>query len=89
MDVVDTRPDLVGVAVMLEGVEQLHVALRCLDGDDVGVKILNRRENVVEIRVAEVRVRLESVGDTRSSQLERGEGPRQVATPVGLAQRKL
>lgn len=34
MDVVDTRADLVGVAVRLEDVEELKVGLGSLDGDD-------------------------------------------------------
>jgi len=54
MDVINTRADLVGVAIMLEGVEKFHVALGGLDRDDVSIKTLDRREDVVEIRVTEV-----------------------------------
>ena len=58
VDVVNTRADLVGVAVLLEGLEQLEVALGRLDGDDVGVKTLDGGEDVIEVGVAEVRVGL-------------------------------
>lgn len=75
MDIVDTRTNLVGVAIVLEGIEELHVALRGLDGDDVGVKSLDRGEDVVEVRVAEVGVSLQSVRDTSSGELERWERP--------------
>lgn len=34
MDVVDTRADLVGVAVRLEDVKELEVGLGSLDGDN-------------------------------------------------------
>ena len=89
VDIVDTRPNLVGVAVLLEGVEQLHVALRRLDGDDISIKTLDGWEDVVEVGVAEVRVGLERVGDTSSGELERREGPVEVRLPVGLAKREL
>lgn len=88
VDVIHTRPDLVRVAVVLEGVEELHVALRRLDGDDVGVEVLDGREDVVKVGVAEVRVGLESVADTGGRDLEGGEGPRQVLSPVSLAKRE-
>ena len=89
VDVVDTRPDLVGVAVVLEGVEELHVALRRLDRDDIGIERLDGREDVVKVGVAEVRVGLERIGNTSSGELERREGPVEVGLPVSLAERKL
>ena len=89
MDVVDTGPDLVRVAVVLEGVEELEVALRRLNGDDVGIKRLNGGEDVVEVGVAEVRVGLERIGDTSGGELERRESPVEVGLPVSLAERKL
>ena len=89
VNVVDTGADLVRVAVVLEGVEELHVALRRLNGDDIGIERLNGGEDVVEVGVAEVRVGLESVRDTSGGKLERGEGPVEVRLPVSLAERKL
>ena len=49
VDIVDTGTDLVGVAVPLEGVEQLHVSLGSFNGDDVSIKTLDRGEDVVEV----------------------------------------
>ena len=89
VDVVDTGADLVGVTVVPEGGEELHVALRCLNRDDIGVKVLDRGEDVVEIGVAEVRVGLESIGDTSGGELERWQSPREVSLPVDLAEREL
>jgi hypothetical protein len=56
VDVVDTRTNLVGVAVLLEGVEELHVTLRELDRNDIGIETLNGGEDVTKVGVAEVRV---------------------------------
>ena len=89
VDVVDTGADLVRVAVLLERLEELHVALGRLDRDDVRVEALDGREDVVEVGVAEVRVGLERVGNTGSGELERREGPVEVCLPVSLAERKL
>lgn len=89
MDIVDTRTDLVRVAVLLEGVEELHVALRRLDGDDVGIKALDGGEDVVEIGVTEVGVGLKLVGDTSSGELERVHSPCQVGVPVRATEREL
>ena len=89
VDVVDTRADLVGVAVLFEGVKEFHVTLGSLNGDNIGVKVLDRGEDVVEIGVAEVRVGLESIGDTSGGELERWQSPREVSLPVDLAEREL
>jgi hypothetical protein len=64
VDIIDTGADLVRVAVVLEGVEELHVSLGGLDGNDIGVKTLDGGEDVVKVRVTEVGVRLQLVGDT-------------------------
>ena len=89
VDVVDTRTDLVGVTVLLEGLQELHVTLRGLDGDDISVKSLDRGEDVVEVGVAEVGVGLQSIGDTSGGELEGRQRPREVGLPVNLAERKL
>lgn len=70
MDVVDTGADGVGVAVVLEGVEQLQVSLGGLDGDDIGVETLDGGEDVVEVGVAEVRVGLGLVLEAGGGELE-------------------
>ena len=87
MDVIYARTDLVRVTVVLEGVEQLHVALGSLDGDDIGVKTLNGGEDIVEVRVAEMRVGLELVGDASSGQLERVNSPFEVGIPIRATER--
>ena len=89
MDVIDTRPDLVGVAKLLEGGEQLEVRLGGLDRDDVGIKTLNGGEDVVEVGVTEVRVGLGRVGDTGSGELEGVHSPGEVVIPVDTTERKL
>lgn len=54
MDVIDTRADLIGVSIMLEGVEEFHVGLGGLNRNDISIKTLDGWEDVIEIRVAEV-----------------------------------
>lgn len=89
MNVVDTRANLVGVPVMFEGGEELHVGLGSFDGDDVSIQTLDRGENVVEVRVAEVRVGLELVGNTSGGKLEGVNSPLEVGVPVRTAERQL
>jgi hypothetical protein len=89
VDIVDTRPDLVGVAELLEGREQLEVGLGRLDGDNVRIKTLDRGEDVVEVGVAEVRVGLGRVSDTGGGELEGVDSPGEVAVPVNATERKL
>ena len=49
VDIIDTRANLVGVSIMFEGVEKLHVSLGSLDGDNVSIKTLDGGEDVVEV----------------------------------------
>lgn len=63
MDIVNARANLVRVSIVLEGVEEFHVALRRFDRDDISIKTLDGWEDIVEVGVTEVRVGLESVGD--------------------------
>lgn len=85
VNVVDTGANLVGVAVVLEGVEKLHVGLGGLDGDDIGVETLDGGEDVVEVGVAEVRMGLELIGDASSRELEGVNGPLEIGIPVRAA----
>lgn len=89
MNVVDTGPNLVRIAKLLESAEQLEVALRRLDRDDIRIKALDRWENIVEVRVAEVGVSLSLVRDTGGSESEGVNSPFEVVVPVDTAQRKL
>ena len=70
MDVVNTGTNLVSISVVLEGLEQLHVALGRLDRDDIGIQTLDGREDIVEVGVAEVRVGLSGISDTSSGETE-------------------
>lgn len=89
MNVVNTGTDLVGVSVLLEGVEQLHVTLGSLDGDDIGIETLDRREDIVKVRVTEVGVSLQSIGNTSSRELEGVNCPLEIAVPINATKRKL
>lgn len=89
VDVVDTRTDLIGVTVLLEGLQQFHVALRELDRNDIGVKTFNRRENIAEVGVAEVGMSLSVITDTRCSELKGVNRPFQVLVPVRATKRQL
>lgn len=89
VDVIDTGADVVLVAEFLEGGEELHVALRGFDGNDIGVETLDRREDVVEVGVTEVRVGLGLVLNTSSRQAEGIDSPGEVSVPVLAAERQL
>jgi hypothetical protein len=89
VDVIDARPNLVGVPVVLEGVEKLHVALGCLDRNDISIETLNRWEDIVEVGVTEVRMGLEGVSDARCGQLKGVNSPFEVRIPVSTAKGQL
>lgn len=89
MDIVDTRANLVGVAVVLEGVEKLHVTLRSLNGNDVSIQALDGGENVIEVRVAEVGVSLELISDAGSGEFEGVNSPLEVGVPVSTTEGEL
>ena len=89
MDVVNTRANLIRVAVLLERMQELHIALGGLDGDDISVKTLDGGEDVVEIGIAEVGVSLEGIRHTRGGELKRINSPLEVTVPVHATQGKL
>ena len=89
MDIVNTRTNLVGVSVMLEGLEQLHVALGRLDRDDIGIQTLDGREDIIKVGVAEVGVGLGGIGDTSGGETEGVNSPSEVPFPIGTTKRKL
>lgn len=78
VDVVHTGANVAGVLLVLEDLEQLSIALGVLDGQDIGVKSGDGVEEILELRVAEVRVNLGRVLDTSSRKLEGVDGPREV-----------
>ena len=89
MDVVNTGSNLVSISVVLEGLEQLHITLRCLDRDDIGIQTLDGWEDIIEVRVAEVGVGLGSIGDASGGEAEGVNGPGEVVFPISTSERKL
>jgi hypothetical protein len=58
VNVVDTRADVAGVSLVNEDLEELSVRLAVLNGEDVGIESRDGVEEVLELRVTEVRVDL-------------------------------
>ena len=85
---ISSRSNVVSVCVLLEDLEELEVRLGSLDGNDVGVHLLEDVPDVVEVGVAEVRVDLSVVLYTSSRELERIDGPSEVGVPVCSSKRE-
>lgn len=89
VDVVDTRADVAGVRLVDEDLEELGITLAVLDRQDIGIESGDGVEEVLELRVAEVRVDLSRVLDTGSRELERVDGPAEVGlTLLARAERE-
>ena len=88
MNVIDARADLVRILEVVERVEQLHVGARGLDRDHVGIHVGDRRDDVVELRIAHVGVDLRLVRHAVGGDAERFDGPVEVFLPLRLAQRQ-
>ena len=88
VDVVYTRANLVRVSVRLECAEEFHIALGCLDGDDIGIETFDGGEDVIEVRVAEMRVCLGGVLDTCRRETEGVNCPCEIVIPVFAAERE-
>ena len=78
MDVVDTGSDVSGVSLVDEDVEKLGIRLAVLDGEDISIESGNGVEEVLELRVTEVRVDLSGVLDTGGGETESLDGPVEV-----------
>lgn len=78
MDVIDTRTDVAGVSLLDEDLEQLGVRLAVLNAQNIGIQSGNGVEEVLELRVAEVRVDLSTIGDTTGRQAECTHSPGEV-----------
>lgn len=85
VDVVDTGADVAGVLLVNEDAEQLGIGLGVLNGENIGVESGNGVEEVLELRVTEVRVDLSTVGDTGGGQLEGVDGPLEVGNALGAS----
>src|SRR5690606_16071450 len=88
MDVVNSGPDVVGIVEGTEGLEQLHLGARRLDGDDVGIHRGNRLDHIVELAVAHVRVDLRFIAHAAGAQAEGIHRPVEIVLPGGAAQRQ-
>jgi hypothetical protein len=89
MNVINTRADLIRVTILLESMQELHVALGGLDRDDISVKALDGGEDVVEVGITEVGVGLEGIRHTRGGELKGINSPLEVTVPVHATQGKL
>lgn len=78
VDVIDTGTDVTGVGLINEDLEQLSVRLAVLNAQNIGVQRSNGVEEVLELRVTEVRVDLGAVGDAGGGQTESTDSPGQV-----------
>jgi len=88
MDVVNTGADLVRVFEMIENIQKFHVGTGGFNGNDVGVHRRDRRDDVVELRVAHMGVDLGFVLHTVGGDTERFDRPIEVFRPLGAAQGK-
>ena len=89
MNIIDTRTNFVRIAELLEGAKEFKITLGRFDRNDIGIEALDRGEDVVEIRVAEVGVSLQRVGDTSGRKLERVNSPGEVVVPIYATKRQL
>ena len=83
VDVVDTGSDVARVGLILEDAEELGIGLGVLDGKDIGIEGGDGVEEVLELRVTEVRVDLSVVVDTGGGETERLDGPVEVGNTLG------
>ena len=90
MDVVNTRADFGLEVVFLKRVEDQKIGTGSLEGDDVRVHVIDRRDDVRKFAVAHMRVDLCFRLDTAVNETECGDRPVEVfGIPVGLSQREL
>ncbi|CAI6097068.1 unnamed protein product [Clonostachys chloroleuca] len=82
VDVVDTRANVARVSLVDEDLEELGIRLAVLDRENISVKSSNSMEEVLELRVAEVRVDLSVVLDTSSAESESLDGPVEVGSTL-------
>lgn len=88
MDVKDTWANASGVAVGGKGVEDPHVALGVLDGQDIGIHADNGLEDILEITVAHMSVDDGGVVDAGGREQEGINGPLEVVLKVDGAERE-
>src|SRR2546428_13429840 len=75
VDVVHTRPDLVGILVLLESLQQLRAGTARPDLQRLRIHAFDHLQHVVELAVAHVRVNLRTVAHPRGRQAAGVHGP--------------
>ena len=88
MDVPYARAELALEAVLCHCGQDVHARAGSLDGGHVGVEVVNRVDDDVELRVAQVGVDLGGGSRSSGSQTEGADGPLQVGGAVGAPQRQ-
>ena len=86
MDVPHARADTQVVARVVQCGEHLHAVAGCFDGGDVRVEVANSADELIELRVAHVRVDLRLRFNARGRQAEGADSPLQVGRLVCFLQ---
>ncbi|MNS62800.1 hypothetical protein D3C72_958760 [compost metagenome] len=88
MNVIYAGTDVVRIAEILECLQQLHIGARRFDRDHVRIHGGDGFDDVVELRIAHVRMDLRLVAHAGRRQAEAIHRPVQVGLPIGTAQRQ-
>ena len=88
VDVPHARTQLALEAVLGHGGQNVHARARGLDGGHVGIQVIDRVDDDVELGVAQVGVDLGGRSGAAGGQTERAHRPLQVIGPVVQAQRQ-
>ncbi len=88
MDIIDARPDLVGVIEFLEDFQQFHIRARCFYGNHIRVQRRDGIHDVIELAIAHMGMDLGIVPRHRGIELKRLHRPIEIFPPFGLAQRQ-
>ncbi len=82
MNVVDSRPYLAPVSRLREFPHRLVAAARVLQGDDVGIQMLDGLQNIAKLSVAHVSVNLRLGPGAPRRQAEGRHGPGEIVLPA-------
>src|SRR2546429_4671199 len=86
MDVIDAKTDVVWIAISGKGLQQLELRTRGFDQSYVCVHACNVLNDIVKLRVAQVRVNLCFVLHGARGEAETEHGPVEVILPVRMTQ---
>ena len=88
MNVVNARPNLIGILKGLKGIKQIHIGARGFDGDHIRIHGGNILDDVVKLAVAHMGVNLGFVLNPTGGDAKAFHRPLQVGWPVRLTQRQ-